>query len=113
MYTICCFYTTGDSFRSEDTSDEVGYQWDKLESAKESLQFLREHYEYYDSMNGHGGKYKKNTKEPAYYKNEHSFPIRKNDGSIGHISAFFCGYFETLHSAEIIALGDTDMKISF
>jgi hypothetical protein len=120
MYTIKVTYQTGDSFKSFETSDQVGIVWTSLDKAKEALRAIKEHNEYYKSRNRHGYVGTKYTKtylkaqpwwNPSQYDKlgEYSILVANDDGKMVPISAFWTGYFENLHLAEII-VDDEDMR---
>lgn len=46
-YKIKISYYTGDSFGNYDSEDYLELSWDNLAIAKDNLQAIREHYEYY------------------------------------------------------------------
>ncbi len=52
-YKIEYSYSTGDSFGSRDEVDILEYNWDTLELAKEALQRIKEHYVWYESLEGY------------------------------------------------------------
>ncbi len=54
-YKIKISYQTGDSFGSEDTVDYLELTWDNLENAKENLQRIKEHYNFYKSTDYYRG----------------------------------------------------------
>ena len=110
MYTIEITYRTGNSFGSHEEVDIVGYSWDSLDNAKESLKRIKEHYLYYRSKNS---RYKEKVNKPDHYKSDFSVTIMGNDkNKIEEISAFLCGYFETLYEVKIIEDEDNDMSFS-
>ncbi|MFA7287407.1 MAG: hypothetical protein WC055_00860 [Melioribacteraceae bacterium] len=111
MYTIEITYQTGDYFGSHEETDIVGYSWDSLDDAKESLKRIKEHYSYYQAKNS---RYREKVDKPNYYKDDYSVVIVGNSkDKVESISAFWCGYFETLYEAKIIEEEDNDMSFSF
>jgi hypothetical protein len=124
-YAIKIHYQTGDSFGSEDTTGEVGCSWTDIDKAKEALQAISEHYrarnDFSRVMSSGEEKFFKELKAKKWFDTskdsrwmwQHCLHVEKDDGTLQQISAFWCGYFERLHSAEIIVDGDTDMKVTF
>jgi hypothetical protein len=120
-YKIKIYYQTGNSFGSEDTSDYIELTWKNLDIAKENLDYIKEHYEMYSDLNGYSYRKKRSNdetielyKDKPWFVAEYDFclKLKTDDGQFMQISAFWCGYFEALHEAEIIA-DTSDMKISF
>lgn len=138
-YTIQIDYTTGDSFRSNREIENVDLSWENLDIAKENLQRIKGHYQHYHTTHNEycvvrdGGKewgrYKsrqffKDLEEEAktkdwYHKGRPHYDfvimLKLDDGTEHQYHTFWCGYFERLHTAEIIAdpIEDHDMKITF
>jgi hypothetical protein len=133
MYEIKAHYQTGDSFHTEETSDVLAPCWHDLTTAKEALRWLNEHHEYYRASNDryHWNEAdKKNlaniAKKPWYAEQDstgykwpewwhHSLKLPLDDGTLMVTSIPYHGYFEHLHSLEIIlAKEDTDgLKIEY
>lgn len=124
-YVIKVHYTTGDSFQSHDDVDEVGMQWSNLEKAKLALQYIKEHYQAYRA-NNEGSWIRPNQfkidsiKDKPWFHGkaggrywEHAILVEDDMGELHQISPFWCGYFERLHSAEIVVEADPEMKIEF
>ena len=128
-YKIKISYTTGNSLDSEKATDLLELTWENLDVAKANLKRIRQHYLFY-MVDDTGGKnsYWFNSMTPEekimyeqreqldWYckgKNFHYSIILKTDyGNNYQISPFWVGYFEILHSAEII-VDQSDMKIEF
>jgi len=129
-YKIKISYKTGDSFNDYEREDNLELDWDDLSIAKANLQRINEHYQQYKSLNGYSTKsksreqiFKDNRKKDWFvgferngrtddYMAEHCI-ILKTDGDADlQLSCFWCGYFESLRSAEII-IDNSDMKIEF
>jgi hypothetical protein len=127
-YRINISYYTGNSFGSEDVEETLDPIWENLDIAKENLIRIKEHYQMYFDMNHTWGRNNKpddilnkhrdkpwfvdeQGSMPQYYA-EHTLNLKLDNGNDYRISAFWCGYFEGLYEAEIIA-DETDMKISF
>lgn len=122
-YKIKYNYETSDSFTP--AHDCVGYLeaiWTNLDIIKENLQRIREHYEYYRKINScyssMSVKEIKAFKKECAKKNwfvkewEDSLKLKADNGVDFQISAPWCGYFDRLIEAEIVA-DQSDMKISF
>ena len=116
-YQIKVYYQTGDSFGKNDTDQLLEIVWTDLSKAKTALKRIKEHYRWYESL--HGYNYKQEmVPEPEWHKGmEYEFSVKvllDNDEAV-RFSAFWCGYFERLYSAEIIAVPpeDDDMRIEF
>ena len=123
-WTINISYQTGNSFGNEDACDEIGCSWTDLNKAKEALQRIKSHYDAYAATNDYwspkGPQAADFAKEPWFWKQDpgvwqHCLIVERDDGTEQRISAFWCGYFETLYSAEIVsnASFNTDMKVTF
>jgi len=117
-YSIQISYRTGDSFSSRDETSTLELTWDKLNVAKANLKRIEEHYRWYEEINSTYKpllKDKLTNKEPEWHKGiEHDFVLilKTDDDRDFQFSAFWCGYFETLYSAEIV-FSDNEMKVTF
>ena len=115
MWTIEVEFTTGDSFSSERTSDKIGYSWNNLDKAKQSLQLLKIHHNYYKSVEG--SKYGRDikVKKPDNYTSDYSCNIIGDNDELISISVFWHGYFETLHTLTIVTdeKKESDMMVEF
>ncbi len=47
-YIIEVFYSTGDSYKTEDTSTELEMTWENKDNAKVALQRIREHWQWWE-----------------------------------------------------------------
>ena len=126
-YVILALYHTGDSENSYDTSHELAYVWNDLEVAKQALKWLNEHHEYYEAEDFQARRpWAKSERDisdvktkPWYhevYKDWHrSVVLPGNDGTTTIESINYHGYFEGLHSLEILQQEDrnNDMKFSY
>lgn len=127
-YTIKITYRTGDSFNTYTTEDEVGMQWEDINKAKQALKWITEHYRAYQDANQsyrlRPNKFNVNTvKDKPWFSAgkienwdwKFSMFVEKDDGSVQQICTFWCGYFERLLEAEIIAVSEQDdeMKVVF
>ncbi len=63
-YKIKLYYSTGNSYMSEDVYDYLELTWKNLNIAKENLQRIKEHYAMHRELDGYnsGDKYFKKTK---------------------------------------------------
>lgn len=123
-HRILVSYATGNSFGSHETEDYLDLSWDNLDVAKENLQAIKEHYKMYNEIEGPSWNASKRSREDALdqYKNNWWFPendnsfhthnlmkLKTDSGKTMQQWNFWCGYFETLHEAEIVS-EDNDMK---
>lgn len=114
-YAIEMVYTTGDSFGSHEETEVVGCLWEDKEQARLALSYIKEHYEFYKEANAWRSTKTAKDMEKAvknkpwveldYWEYGLILPV---GNSTQRISAFWCGYFETLHSATIISVGDDE-----
>ncbi len=127
-YKIKVVYQTGDTFRSHETEDVLDFSWSNIDIAKKNLKHINEHYKLYMMIDKDWnlGREEQNvkileaSKKPWFYNKEKQYwkyqiGLEKDDGTIEFISTSWCGYFESLWSAEIIIEEDkdNDMKISY
>jgi hypothetical protein len=124
-YKIQVCYQTGDSFSSECITKLIaGFSWEKEEVVKKNLKRIESHYKLYmlhnKDYNADQGQLdtekKKARKTDWFIDNEYweyNINVELDDGTFTQMSVgSWCGYFESLWSAEIICdLSDT--KISF
>lgn len=116
MYKIRISYETGDSFYTEYCEDTIEYEFEKLETANENLERIREHYEMYENYGrSYVGSYKELRKEYGERKwfvdkkdrelgpfiALHSLNLVLDNGKEFRYSCFWCGYFEQLYGASI------------
>jgi len=106
MFAIKIKYETGDSFNSYEEMDLVGHVWKNLDKAKESLERIKNHYEYVKEYNFFN-KPKRRTRLPKGLKWDYYYKIIRlilvdDDGNEFKASAFWTGYFEHLLEAKII-----------
>lgn len=116
QYTIRVSYQTGDSFGSEDTTDEVGI-FNSIEEAQEACRYILEHHKFFKKLerwNISKEEAKKMIKiakkspwavEEDYVSrdgiNEYSVKYKEQN-----LHAFWMGYFERLHSLEVVPCGN-------
>lgn len=115
-YKIEFIYDTGDSFsESPGQKGEFDYEFDSLDSAKETLRRMKEHYLWRLSEEC---TYEESRPAPVWYKPKpktsgfhfYYFNIIGNDEEEIWLSAMeYLGYFESLVSAEIICTSN-DMR---
>jgi hypothetical protein len=121
IYQIQYHYTTGDSFHSYDTSDILEVEYKNIETAKEALKRIEEHYKWYEYKNVPSYNKKKKVKRPKWWDcsiekgwtnmEHHMINLPTDNGKDFQIFAPWCGYFETLHWAEIIVKAGKDTKV--
>lgn len=111
-YKIMISFQTGDSFNSEDREELLELEWNDLSIAKQNLQRIKEHYEYFtDSFVP-----RKDRLRPDWILSydemaEYSIELLSDDGKIWKIGVYWVGYFEQLYGAEIIT-DDSDMSFT-
>ena len=111
-WTIEINYQTGDSFNSYSETGSVEITWEKLEVAKAALKRIRELDEYDRADNTWNTA---TPKLPDWAKKDRfggiNLILPLDDGSERNIHTFWCGYFEKLYSARIVAqkTEDNDM----
>ena len=124
MYNIYITYDTGDSFNQQlnviDVIEEI--KWTSKAKAKEALKEIEEHYNIYMMLHNecNAGKEDKekaqtNMENAEWYgKKDHRImmKLKGDDGKRVKVITFWCGYFESLISADIE--GEEDgMSINF
>ncbi len=116
MYEIRIEYSTGDSFRSEDTFTVLDYDWKDIDVAVKNLERIKEHYEMYQGMaNTYHASYeemrdKYNDRDwfveddsiNANFIASHSLYLYTDDGKRFQYRCEWCGYFETLYGGRIV-----------
>ena len=98
-------YRTGDSFGSHDEIGYVDLEWSNIEKANESLQRIKNHYEYFQNNSDVYRKPKGEIPKGVVWENEHRvimLELISDDGSPYLYSPFWVGYFEKLYSAKIV-----------
>jgi hypothetical protein len=123
-YKIKVCYQTGDSFSSEESTEIIEeFSWESEEVAKRNLQRIGEHYKLYMLFNKEYNiskeqltEAKKNAKKTDWFIDnnywEYSLKIELDDGTFKELTTRWCGYFESLWSAEIVC-DKSDTKITF
>lgn len=133
-YQIKYYYQTGDSFGSSDETGILEMKWENLDVAKANLQRIKEHYEMVLAISSASweirtGKRNDTRKDITnkyqnkdWFVNDKDYTMRENciilyadNGNLWRFWCPWCGYFERLHSAEIIhvELENDNMKINF
>ena len=115
LYKIQYKYQTGDSNRTYDSEGVLEMEWKNLDNAKRALQRIKEHYEWYRYENRHSWSKEKEVSRPEWHtKEKYDFTVKVmlDNGKEVMFSAPWCGYFERLHNAEIVA-DDPEMRIQF
>lgn len=114
-YKIKYSYKTGDSFKSWDESGILEMEWKKLSNAKAALKHIKEHYDWYrDQANSWRRLGDEPIAEPEWHTSKYESVINLvlDNGNEVSFAAPWCGYFERLHTAEIVSDND-DMRIDF
>lgn len=119
IYRIEIHYITGDSFGSQETTSFLDPAWEDINIAKENLKAIREHWEFYYTMENSGAliRTRGKTKEEIFneYKDRwwmvpdfklngydhHRMRLKMDNGNFMQQSNFWCGYFESLIGAKI------------
>lgn len=126
-YTIEVYYSTGNSFGSGEETQCINLAWNNIDLAKQCLKHIKEHYDLYCEMDKYSFKKGRTdseiledalSKEWCQKKPLDKYTIELSalcdDGQWRTVCTdMWCGYFETLHSAEIVCKSDADMKITF
>ena len=111
-YKIRVEYSTGDSFRTYKTHEDVDYDWKNEDIVKENAKAIIAHYKAYESVHNSWSNKKpdiENIKKQWWY-NEPSFKgdtidagmlLKLDDGTTVKYCCDWCGFFETLHSVEV------------
>lgn len=116
-YKIKYSYKTGDSFHSHDVEDILDYEWENLDIAKEALKRIREHYKWYEYMEG--ARYEDKVEKPKWFNVKsdgvdedlihHLINLPMDNWQEVQFWPPWCGYFEKLNGAEIV-LDSIDMS---
>lgn len=116
-YKIQVRYITGHSLKSEEDIRILDLEWSNLDIAKENLQAIKEHYQFYTEINEVASK-KDYAELVNKYKNKwwfvkdskSSMKLKADNGNTMQQYNFWCGYFERLLEASIVG-GDLSFKI--
>jgi hypothetical protein len=131
MYKIKYYYETCNSFGRQDDEGYLDLEWRDKSVAQDNLNRIREHYEYYraiDSKSYFSRPEKEQAAKKAIEKAEgkdwlvptekdydfshHQIVLYTDDGKPWQFWAPWCGYFESLYSAEIVQEDSRD-RIEF
>jgi len=126
MWTIEVDYQTGDSFHTEEIlKEQIGLCWTNKKDAIAVLKIIEEHTEYDDltNCNYYGNLSEKKQKDRIaelkkrdWFSEQwgsHTMHVINNDGERVYQSAFWAGYFETLHEARVVAVESEDDECVF
>lgn len=138
MYTIEVDYTTGNSFNSERQTEEIGLVFTTKELARKALLVIKEHYALHEEIDSYGKTrdYKEIDKDGnsrqwcvdgvSCYKARYSgtpcggdtwryhVAVEVSEGELRELNVgMWSGYFETLHSARIISVGNDEDFMEF
>jgi len=127
MYKIKIIYDTGNSFHKDyDVEKVLDLVVSNGDIAKANLKRIQEHYSYYLFMNQEWNASKKQKEEyfqksrtkdwfnaaHGDFASQFNLYLFDDNGELFEQDAFWCGYFESLNSAEII-MDNSDWKITF
>ena len=126
MYTITIHYKDGDSFKTWESDITLDGKWE-LDVAKENLKRIKEHYTAYDKRNNYVSMGKNENPlleelkkerwfapKVEYWDSwEYSLVLLENDGSSKKYSTGWCGYFERLISAKVVAIVPEENDMEF
>ena len=112
IYRIQYNYETGNSFGSHEETDILEFKWENLEIAKQNLQRIKEHREFYCHFLNEK---EAQTKDWFVEKYKYCLKLQADNGNFAQIAAPWCGYFERLNWVEIIIETPeiSDMRIEF
>jgi predicted metal-dependent hydrolase len=117
-YQIEIEYRTGDSFRTSNEVVKLEPYWENYEIADENAERIERHYIYYRLINDSYyrwdmrederlQKLAEMRKESWYVSgvySDSSLNLKLDNGTEYTISAFWCGYFESLNSINVIVV---------
>lgn len=116
-YKIKYSYRTGDSFGHHDADGVLEMEWENVDIAKAALKRIQEHYRWYEDQNATWRSSKdKPVAEPSWHVGEQydfTVKVKLDNGNEVKFCAPWCGYFESLYSAEVFTPVDEDMRIKF
>ena len=128
MWTIEVTYQTGNSFNTEICTDNINLAWKNLDLAKQCLQSIKEHYLLYTEISESSYRRQRTNDEIMADMKSRAWCVEDatgwvnnvpmsaicDDGEMRRVSTYmWCGHFEKLESAEIISIGESDMKLVF
>ena len=117
-YKIQVRYITGHSLKSEEDIKLLDLEWNNLDIAKENLQAIKEHYQFYTEIDKVTSE-KEHRKVFTKYENnwwlvkdsEASMRLKTDNGNTMRQYNFWCGYFERLLEVNIIG-GDLSFRVN-
>lgn len=138
-YVINIVYTTGNTFNTYETEDTIDIVWEDLNKAKKALKAIKKHHDAMNVLSSIRYDEKEYNKHLDCFVDEEWFftkkkisgdvkmlffsdsyksniVVQRDDGTNDIIYAFWNGYFETIHKAEIIlevSEDENDMEIYF
>lgn len=124
MHKLKITYDTGDSFHHEyGVTGEVDLKWTKLEKAKKALKDIEAHYKWYMIMNKEWNVDKNDQKKATriaekagWYNRQYpqvSVLLEDDEGKRVNVSAFWCGYFETLVGVDVESSPEDGLSVRF
>jgi hypothetical protein len=119
-YTIEIHYQTGDSFHTEECVKSIDPTWENLEMAKQSLECIKNHYEYQKEHHDTWSEPKVSPPEGVKWNEKYKMimlVLIDDNGNPFYYSDFWTGHFEQLHEAKIIIsqedLGDYSYRPNY
>lgn len=117
-YRIKCFYETGSSFGRWDEETTLELVNNDLAVAKDNLSRIAEHYKAHQAIENHSWHEERRKwtefKDERWYSDTYpqfTVILKTDNGNDLKLSVTeWCGYFERLHSAELVC---DDLKIEF
>ena len=126
-YEIKVYYTESDSETPpKDCETVLPFVWERLSVAKEVLQVIKEHYDYFQKYNGYGeyrlepvdhNKALEEAKTKPWFVEgtrysawEQRILLPQDDGTWKQTGTCWCGYFELLVGADIFESQSSDMS---
>ena len=109
LYTVNVYYTTGDSFNSYNDSDIIGMCWENKELALQAVEEIKAHNEVFTEWGTSDDKKRKNALNYPWCNErspEFTVNLESDDGSRKTVGAFWIGYFEYFHYAEVVELDE-------
>lgn len=121
MFKIKLIYTTGNTFETCEVERFINCEWDTEEKAIHEMNKIREHWIFNKKISSTRDK---DTKKKlvsqaimqSWYKpgnSEYTMLLVDNDGNSFEMYAAWLGYFEILHSTEVVNTNQLDNYIDF
>lgn len=103
MYTVKAYYTTGDSFGSEDVEHEIPLVWENKELARQAMREIYDHYTAFQDRLDYS-EVKDNAWCGEAYAEiwEFSIKLELDNGKRQSMNVPWTGYFESLNSLEVV-----------